>query len=85
MPVLLVIFEAFLFGVNILNTVAPLAAGAGNNNIQVVFKNCDPFTNCRSKISNIQIDNAKCNDVIMPMYDLIEYSDNYLKTSGSLW
>ena len=38
-----------------------------------------------SKINNTQKDNAKHIDVIMPMYSLIEYNDNYFKTSGSLW
>ena len=66
-------------------TVAELAAGGGNNDIQVVFKNCAPFTDCISEINNSQIDNAEDIDVIMPMYNLIEYSDNYSKTCGSLW
>ena len=52
---------------------------------EVVFKNCVPFIDCTSEISKSQIDNAKNIDVIMPMYNLIEYSDNYSKTSGSLW
>ena len=51
----------------------------------VIFKNCAPFTDCISEINNTQIDNAKYIDVVMPMYNLIEYSDNYSKTSGSLW
>ena len=51
----------------------------------VAFKNCAPFTNCISEINNTQIDNAKDIDIVMPMYNLIEYSDNYAKTSGSLW
>ena len=51
----------------------------------VAFKNCVPFTNCISEINNAQIDNAKDIDIIMPMYNLIEYSDNYAKTSGNLW
>ena len=51
----------------------------------VVFKNCAPFTDCISKINNAQVDNAKYIDIVMPMYNLIEYSDNYAKTSGSLW
>ena len=38
-----------------------------------------------SKINNTQLDNAKDLDVAMPIYNLIEYSDNYLKTSESLW
>ena len=54
-------------------------------NKAVMFKNCASFTDCISKINNIQMDNAKYIDVVMPMYNLIEYSDNYLKTSGSLW
>ena len=51
----------------------------------VSFKNCAPFINCISEINNTQIDNAKDIDIVMPMYNLIEYSDNYTKTSGSLW
>ena len=62
------------------------AAGTAVNNIdkKVIFKNCVPFTNCISEINNTQIDNAKDIDIVMPMYNLIEYSDNYAKT-GSLW
>ena len=48
------------------------------------FKNCAPFTKCISRINNTDIDNAHDFDIVMPMYNLIEYSDNYLKTSGSL-
>ena len=51
----------------------------------VAFKNCAPFTNCISEIKNTQVDNAKDIDILMPMYNLIEYSDNYAKTTGSLW
>ena len=51
----------------------------------VAFKNCAPFTNCISEINNAQVDNAKDIDIVMPMYNLIEYSDNYAKTTGSLW
>ena len=61
------------------------AAAANNANKKVIFKNCAPFTNCISKINNTQIDNAEYIDIVMPMYNLIEYSDNYSKTSGSLW
>ena len=68
--------------------------GAGDNvagrqtderNKGKVFKNCAPFTNCISEINNTEIDNAKDPNIIMPMYNLIEYSDNYSKTSGNLW
>ena len=53
--------------------------------IKKLFKTCAPFTNCISKINNTQIDNAEYIDIVMPMHNLIEYSDNYSKTSGSLW
>ena len=68
--------------------------GAGNDdavrrlderNKGVIFKNFAPFTDCISEMNNTQIDNAKYIDVVMPMYTLIEYSNNYSKTSGSLW
>ena len=49
------------------------------------FKNCAPFTDCISEINNTQIDNAKYLDVMMQMYGLIRYSNNYSKTSGRLW
>ena len=49
------------------------------------FKNCAPFINCISEINNTQVHNAKDIDIVMPMYNLIEYSDNYAKTSASLW
>ena len=52
--------------------------------MQVVFKNCAPFTNYISDINNAQIDNAKDIDVVMPMYKLIEYTHNNLKTSESI-
>ena len=51
----------------------------------VAFKNCAPFTNCISEINDTQVDNAKDIDIVIPMYNLIEYSDNYAKTTGSLW
>ena len=51
----------------------------------VIFKNCAPFTDCISKINNTQVDNATDLNVVIPMYNLVEYSDNYSKTSGILW
>ena len=54
-------------------------------NKDVIFKNCAPFTKCISRINNIDIDNAQDFDIVMPMYNFIEYSDKYWKTSGSLW
>ena len=63
------------------------AAGrqADERNKGVIFKACVSFSNCRSEINNTEIDIAKDIDIVMPMYNLIEYSDSYSKTSGSLW
>ena len=63
------------------------AAGAdvNNTNKRLIFKTCAPFINCISQINKTQLDNAKDIDIEMPMYNVIEYSDNYSKTSGSLW
>ena len=51
----------------------------------MVFKNNAPFINCISKINGVKIDNAEDLDVVMPMYNLLEYSKNYRKTTGSFW
>ena len=67
------------------NNSAAASAAANNTNKKLIFKNCAPFTNCISEINNTQIDNAKDIDIVMPMYNLIESSDNYAKTTGSLW
>ena len=71
--------------ISVNNTAAAGAAVNNNNNKKEIFKNCAPFTNCISEINNTQIDNAKDIDIVMPMYNLIEYSDNYAKTTGRLW
>ena len=70
--------------VNVNNTAAA-DADADNTNGKVIFKNCAPFTNFISEINNKQVHNAKDIDIVMPIYDLTEYSDNYSKTSASLW
>ena len=67
------------------NNTAAADAAVNNTNKTVIFKNCAPCTNCISKINNMQTDNAKDIDIVMPMYNLIECSDNYAKTTGSLW
>ena len=51
----------------------------------LTFKNCAPFTKCISRINNTDIDNAQDIDIVMPMYNLTEYSDKFSKTTGSLW
>ena len=43
------------------------------------------MNNIQTKMNNIQVDDAQKNDVVRPMYNVIDYSDAYLKTSGSLW
>ena len=67
------------------NNTAAAGADANNTGKKVIFKNCAPFTDCISKINNTQVDNAKDIDIVIPMYNVIEYSDNYSKTSGNLW
>ena len=67
------------------NNTAAAGVDANNTNKKVIFKNCAPFTNFISEINNTQIDNAKDTDIVMPMYNLIEYSDNYAKTTERLW
>ena len=67
------------------NNTAAADADANNTNKNVVFKNCAPFNNCISEINNTQVDNAKDIDIVIPMYNLLQYSDNYSKTCGSLW
>ena len=53
-------------------------------NKSVAFKNNAPFINCISKINGVKIDNAEDLDIVMPMYNLLEYSKNYRKTTCSL-
>ena len=69
-------------------------AGAGDDaaardvderNKGVIFKNCAPFTNCKSETNSTQIDNARDVDIVMAIYNFIAYSDNYSKTFRSLW
>ena len=67
------------------NNTAAADADASNTNKKVKLKNSAPFTSFISEIINTQVDNAKDIDIVMPMYNLIEYSDNYSKISGSLW
>ena len=59
-------------------TVAP------NNDTDVPFKNCAPFSTCKTVINDVFVDQANHIHIAMSMYNLIEYSANYLDTSGSL-
>ena len=62
-----------------------ITATGGNANTKVAFKNCAPFTKCITHINNEHVDDAENLDIIMPMYILIEYSNNYSDNAGSLW
>ena len=55
------------------------------HNRNLVLKNNGPFISCISKINNTLIDNAEDLDIVMPAYGLLEYSNHYSRTSGSLW
>ena len=63
--------------INITNT--------NNDNTKVAFENCVPFEKCRTEINETFVDEAVYINIAMPMHNLIEYSDNYSDTSGSLW
>ena len=54
-------------------------------NTKVAFKNCAPFTKCVTHINDEHVDDVDNLDIAIPMYNLIEYSDNYSDSSGSLW
>ena len=69
----------------LVNNTAGTGAAVNNTDRKVIFKNCAPFTNCIRKINNTEVDNAEYIDIVMPMCKLIEYSETYSKTSGSLW
>ena len=66
-------------------TITVNAPNNAKENEALAFKNNAPFINCISKINVVKIDNAEDLDVVMPMYNLLEYSKNYKKTTGSLW
>ena len=48
-----------------------------------MFKNCAPFSTCTTKINDVFLDEVNHIYIAMPMYNMIEYSDNYSDTSGS--
>ena len=64
---------------------AAVGAPVSNTNKKVIFKNCALFTDCITEINNTQVDDAQKTDIVKPTYNLKEYSDVYLKTSGCLW
>ena len=56
----------------------------GDDHTRVAFQNCTPFTKCMTHINDEQVDGSDNLDIIMPIHNLIEYSNNYSDTSGSL-
>ena len=66
-------------------TIAVVRPNNAKRNKSTSFKNNEPFINCISKVNGVKIDNAEDLDVVMPMCNLLEYSKNYKKTTGSLW
>ena len=80
----IIVMHIYLFVSEALTIVA-LAACGGNKNKMVTFKNCAQFTGCISEINTKQEHNDKDKDIVMLMYNLVEYSDNDIKTSGNLW
>ena len=58
---------------------------AAGNNTDVAFENCAPFSTCTTNINDTFVDKANHIYIAVPMYNLIEYSDYYSDTLGSLW
>ena len=66
-------------------TITVVRPDNAKKNKATTFKNNVPFINCISKINGVKIDNAEDLDVVMPMYNSLEYRKNYRKTTGNLW
>ena len=62
-----------------------IAAVGGDENTPIAFKNCAPFTRCVTHINDEHVETAENLNLIMFMYNLLEYSDNYADSSGNLW
>ena len=87
-------FDAYILVTGNIAVTRTIAAAGGNAvqrkqpldaATQVVFKNCAQFKDCRTEINDTFVDYANFINIAMPMYNLIEYSDNYSDSSGSLW
>ena len=62
-----------------------IRAAAANANTRLVLKNCAPFTKCNLEINDEHVDTAENLHIVIPMYNLIEYSDNYQDSSATLY
>ena len=86
--------DAYILVTGNITVTRTIAAAAGgdpqrkqplNAATQVIFKNCAPFKKCSTEIDGTLVDETDFINITMPMHNLIEYSDNYSDTSGSLW
>ena len=62
-----------------------IRSGAAVNATRLALKNCGPFTKCNLEINDEHVDTVENLDIVMPMYNLIEYSDNYQDSSATLY
>ena len=62
-----------------------IRAAAANANTRLALKNCAPFTKCNLEINDEHVDTAENSDIVMPMCNLMEYSDNYQDSSATLY
>ena len=62
-----------------------IRASQANANTRLALKNCAPFTKCNLEINDEHVDTAENLDITMPMYTLIEYSDNYQDSSATFY
>ena len=62
-----------------------IRAAVANANTRLALKNCVPFTKCNLEINDEHVDTAENLDIVMPMYNLIEYSNNYQDSSATLY
>ena len=81
----MIIDYSYVKGIITVPNTSTTDAAPNKANKEVIIKNFVPFTNCISKINNTQVHNAKDIDVVISMYSLIEYGDNYSKTTERLW
>ena len=75
--------EVYILLDGTIRAVAANAAGAAA--VRLALKNCAPFTKCNLEINDEHVDTAEDLDIVMPMYNLIEYSDNYQDSSATLY
>ena len=78
--------DAYILGIGTITVASKeRAASPTNREEKVISKNCAPFTDCKFEINNTRVDNAKDIDEVMPVQNLIDYSNNYSKRLHCLW